>query len=66
MTAKLITTRVLSQTQDGSIVIMHVNGRGWHTAEALPAIITGLRERSFRLVTITELLRDQAAAMPSH
>ena len=66
MTAKLITTRVLSQTQNGSIVIMHVNGRGWHTAEALPAIIAGLRERGFRLVTISELLRDQAATLPSY
>ncbi len=58
MTAKLITSRVLSQTQDGSIVIMHVNGRGWHTAAALPAIIAGLRARGFQLVTITDLLRS--------
>jgi peptidoglycan-N-acetylglucosamine deacetylase len=60
MTAKMIITRVLSQTQNGSIVIMHVNGRGWHTAEALPVVIAGLRERGFRLVTIGELLHDQA------
>lgn len=56
MTAPLIVRRVLSQTQNGSIIIMHVNGRGWHTAEALPAIISGLRARGFELVTISQLL----------
>ena len=47
---------VLQQVQSGSIIIMHANGRGWHTAEALPEIIKTLRERGYTLVTISELL----------
>jgi len=40
----------------GSIVIMHANGRGWHTAEALPGIIALLRSRGLQPVTVTQLL----------
>jgi peptidoglycan/xylan/chitin deacetylase (PgdA/CDA1 family) len=42
--------------RNGSIIIMHANGRGWHTAEALPQIIAFLRGRGFELVTVSELL----------
>jgi peptidoglycan/xylan/chitin deacetylase (PgdA/CDA1 family) len=54
--AKEMTAWVLQQAQPGSIIIMHANGRGWHTAEALPRIIASLREQGYTLVTITELL----------
>ena len=30
---------VRERTQNGSIIIMHANGRGWHTPEALPGVI---------------------------
>jgi peptidoglycan/xylan/chitin deacetylase (PgdA/CDA1 family) len=36
---------------------MHINGRGRHTAEALPAVIEGLRKRGFRFVMIGELFQ---------
>jgi peptidoglycan-N-acetylglucosamine deacetylase len=42
--------------QNGSIIIMHANGRGWHTAEALPQVIDLLRQRGFELVTVSKLL----------
>lgn len=48
---------VLQQVQPGSIVIMHANGRGWHTAEALPAIIQSIREQGYELVTVSDLLK---------
>ena len=48
---------VLWKLKPGSIVIMHVNGRGWHTAEALPVLVDSVRGRGFELVTISELLR---------
>ncbi len=57
MTAPLIERRVLSQTQNGSIIVMHVNGRGWHTAQALPTIIAELRARGFQFVTVSDLLK---------
>jgi peptidoglycan/xylan/chitin deacetylase (PgdA/CDA1 family) len=47
---------VLQQVQPGSIIIMHANGRGWHTAEALPTIIQSLHDKGFTPVTIAELL----------
>lgn len=43
--------------KNGSIIIMHANGRGWHTAEALPAVIDLLRQRGFELVTVSKLLQ---------
>ena len=42
---------------------MHINGRGWHTAEALPAIIEGLHKRGFRFATVGELLQNSEAAV---
>jgi len=57
MTARLIERRVLSQTLNGSIIIMHVNGRGWHSAEALPTIIADLKDRGFQFVTVSDLLK---------
>jgi peptidoglycan/xylan/chitin deacetylase (PgdA/CDA1 family) len=62
MSAKAMTKHMLAQTQNGSIIIMHVNGRGWHTAQALPGIITELYARGFRLVTISHLLADSASS----
>lgn len=54
--AKTLTNRVLSQVKPGSIVVMHANGHGDHTAEAVPQIVAGLRAKGYRLVTVGELL----------
>jgi peptidoglycan/xylan/chitin deacetylase (PgdA/CDA1 family) len=48
---------VLDKTRPGSIVIFHINGRGLKTAEALPTILAGLRERGFHFVQLSELLK---------
>ena len=48
---------VVGRAQNGSIIIMHMNGRGRHTAEALPDIIAELRRRGHQLVTVGELIR---------
>lgn len=48
---------VVGRARNGSIIIMHMNGRGHHTAEALPDIIAELRNRGFQLVTVGELIR---------
>jgi len=44
--------------KSGSIIVMHINRRGWHTAEALPEIISRLRKRGFTFVTVGELLSE--------
>jgi len=48
---------VTGRAKNGSIIVMHINRRGWHTAEALPEIIRRLRERGFTLVTVGKLLQ---------
>jgi len=47
---------VRERVQNGSIIIMHANGRGWHTAEALPQMIEYLRGQGYTLVTVSQLL----------
>jgi peptidoglycan/xylan/chitin deacetylase (PgdA/CDA1 family) len=53
-----LTKWVLHEVKPGSIVVMHMNGNGWHTAEALPDIIKGLRERGFVLSKVSELTAE--------
>ena len=60
ITAPAMIDWVLQQVQPGSIVIMHANGRGWHTAEALPILIQSLRDQGYTLVTISDLLNIQS------
>lgn len=55
-TADAIRHGVVARVKPGSIVVMHANGRGWHTAEALPLVIEDLRKRGFEFATVGELL----------
>ncbi len=54
--AERLNWAVRTRVQNGSIIIMHANGRGWHTAEALPGIIEYLRGEGYTLVTVSQLL----------
>lgn len=54
--AKDITRVVMSKVRPGSIILAHANGRGFHTAEALPALINRLRSKGYKFVTVSELL----------
>lgn len=56
ISAKRLIDYVSDMARSGSIVVMHMNGRGWHTAEALPRIIFRLRKKGFRFVTVGELI----------
>ncbi len=56
VSAAAIRRAVAADTRNGSIIILHANGRGWHSAEALPGIIDDLRSRGFELVTVSGLL----------
>lgn len=47
---------VTTSARNGAIVVMHMNGRGWKTAEALPDIIAELRRKGFSLVTVGEMM----------
>lgn len=54
--AGAIVAQTLAQVRPGSIVLAHANGRGWHTAEALPRLISELRKRGYSFVTVDDLL----------
>jgi peptidoglycan-N-acetylglucosamine deacetylase len=53
---------VVSHARNGSIIVMHVNGRGWHTAEALPGIIQSLRGKGFVFIKISGFLKVHGSA----
>jgi len=52
---------VVGHARAGSIIIFHINGRGWKTHEALPIILRDLRDRGFRFVQLSDLIKVQAA-----
>ena len=54
--AQAMTAAVLRQVRPGSIVLFHANGRGKHTAEALPLLIPKLKAQGYEFVTVGELL----------
>ncbi|HEY6318688.1 MAG TPA: polysaccharide deacetylase family protein [Acidimicrobiia bacterium] len=53
-----IVHNVLNNTQAGSIIVMHITGGNTAplTAYALPAVVTGLRQKGFTLVRLSDLL----------
>ena len=44
------------RAQPGSIILNHANGRGWHTAAALPIAVARLRKQGYEFVTVSELM----------
>jgi peptidoglycan/xylan/chitin deacetylase (PgdA/CDA1 family) len=57
-----IAERVLSGARPGAIVLMHDGGGNRsETVAALPTIISGLRSRGYKLVTVPRLLLDNPA-----
>lgn len=54
--AENINRLVRERVQNGSIILMHGNGRGWHTAEALPEMIRYLRDCGYTLVTVSQMI----------
>ena len=61
LSAKEIESRVLGKIKNGSIVLFHNNGL--HTAEALPAIIKGAKEKGYEFVKISDLIYRENFSM---
>lgn len=57
LSSKKIIRSVLAEAKGGSIIVLHMNRNGVHTAEVLPEIIAGLRRKGFTFVTVGELLK---------
>jgi peptidoglycan/xylan/chitin deacetylase (PgdA/CDA1 family) len=53
-TAEQIASKVVTQAQDGSNVLMHIGG--YETLDALRIMVPGLRERGFGLTSLSDLL----------
>jgi peptidoglycan/xylan/chitin deacetylase (PgdA/CDA1 family) len=56
ISAKRLINYVTDSARNGSIIVMHMNGRGWRTAEALPRVILRLRKKGYKFVTVSDLL----------
>ncbi len=54
--AKVMAETMARMIKPGSIVLMHANGRGKHTAEALRILVPALKAKGYRFATVTELL----------
>ena len=53
-TAQQIASKVITQAQDGSNVLMHIGG--YETLDALRIMVPGLRERGLTLTSLSDLL----------
>jgi peptidoglycan/xylan/chitin deacetylase (PgdA/CDA1 family) len=56
ITAARLTNWVLANTKPGSILIFHINGRGYQTGAALPIIVEKLRGQGYQFVKVEDLL----------
>lgn len=54
--AAAIAHAMVSEVKPGAIIINHGNGRGWHTAEAMPLAIPKLKAMGYEFVTVSELI----------
>jgi peptidoglycan/xylan/chitin deacetylase (PgdA/CDA1 family) len=60
-TAQAIADDILASARPGSIVVLHANGRGRHTAEALALAVPELLKRGYAFLTVSELLQTGPA-----
>ena len=62
--ASMLISQTLERVRLGDILIFHINGRGWHTAEALPDLMKRLEERGYRFVDLEAFLAPTAPLDP--
>lgn len=61
LTVDAMIANVSKQVRPGSIVLFHANGRGFKTAQALPALVQRLRAQGYQFVTVSQLLATPGA-----
>jgi polysaccharide deacetylase family sporulation protein PdaB len=61
----VIVRRVLKRAHPGDIVLLHASDTCKQTDLALPAILAGLHKEGYRLVTVTQLLKDAESHPPA-
>ncbi|NOT40923.1 MAG: polysaccharide deacetylase family protein, partial [Alphaproteobacteria bacterium] len=55
-TANALVNRAAANVQPGDVLIFHINGRGVHTAEALPRIVEQLEADGYRFVLLSDYI----------
>ncbi|NLO21923.1 MAG: polysaccharide deacetylase family sporulation protein PdaB [Syntrophomonadaceae bacterium] len=58
-----IIDRVCQQAHPGDIILMHASDTCKQTAEALPVIIKNLKEQGYKMITVSELLKEDKAGI---
>ena len=53
--AKDILQDTMRLVRPGGVIIMHMNGRGWHSAEALPTLISRLKAQGYTFVKASQI-----------
>ncbi len=63
--ANALYDRVVANVRPGDILIFHINGRGVHTAEALPRIVDELETQGYRFTLVSDYIgRPHPKALP--
>ena len=57
ISCNMLENEIDSVTRPGDILIFHANGRGVHTAEALPKFIKDLKAQGYTFVTLDQLMK---------
>jgi len=55
---------VMSKAKPGGILIFHINGRGYATGDALPAILKDLRAKGYGFVRLDEMVKPAQGNSP--
>lgn len=64
--AKAMADQMLAAIRPGSIVLMHANGRGRHTAQAIRLLIPALKAKGYGFATVSELIaRGRPVIVPT-
>lgn len=58
LTEKSLIIKTLAKTKPGSILIFHINSRGWRTKEALPVIVEQLRLEGYEFVLLKDVIKS--------
>ncbi|MBU6371514.1 MAG: polysaccharide deacetylase family protein [Alphaproteobacteria bacterium] len=54
VSARALVRQTLTRTRPGDVLIFHINGRGVHTADALPQVLDGLTAQGYRFVLLSD------------
>jgi peptidoglycan/xylan/chitin deacetylase (PgdA/CDA1 family) len=57
VSSKNLVDDALARTKGGDILIFHINGRGVHTADAIPQIYKGLQEKGFVFAKLDQVVK---------